>query len=107
MDDRLPPIGLSPLILLHPDDTVFVCRETIQPGQALPIDGVTVIAVETIEVGHKIARFDLKSGDKILKYGAPIGSLTLDTPKGRHVHLHNMQSDYISSHTRTASGGAH
>ena len=44
-------------------------------------------------------------GEKISKYGAPIGSMTLATPKGGHVHLHNMKSDYIATHMRDTVGG--
>ncbi|UDF03095.1 UxaA family hydrolase [Asticcacaulis sp. AND118] len=97
----------SPLILLHPDDNVAVCRQAIAPGTDVPVAGDLLSVREPIEVGHKVAVRDLKAGDKIFKYGAPIGSMIRDTPKGGHVHMHNMKSDYISSHTREASGGTH
>ncbi|WAC49863.1 UxaA family hydrolase [Asticcacaulis sp. SL142] len=95
---------ISPLILLHPDDNVLVCRAPITAGFETVIDGDTVIIPAAIEVGHKVARGDLQAGDKILKYGAPIGSMTADAKRGDHVHLHNMKSDYISSHTRKIVG---
>jgi hypothetical protein len=66
------------------------------------IDGVTTALREEIQVGHKIARRALSAGDSVIKYGAPIGSITVTVAAGGHVHLHNMKSDYISSHTRTA-----
>lgn len=93
---------IAPLILLHPDDNVLVCRVPIAAGFETAIDGDTVTIAAAIEVGHKVARTDLKTGDKILKYGAPIGSMTADARRGDHVHLHNMKSDYIPSHTRKA-----
>ena len=55
---------------------------------------------EEIQVGHKIACYALKAGYKVIKYGAPIGLMTEAVDAGRHVHLHNMKSDYIASHTR-------
>ena len=94
----------SPLILLHPDDNVFVLREDIETGQILNIDGQSVTAIAALIVGHKIARTDLKAGQKIYKYGAPIGSMTSNVLTGEHVHLHNMKSDYISTHTRKVTG---
>ncbi|WP_140984137.1 UxaA family hydrolase [Asticcacaulis tiandongensis] len=94
----------SDLILLHDHDNVLVCRQVIEPGVRLVIDGAEVVAGERIEVGHKVARRDLSVGDKIIKYGAPIGSMTGAAPKGGHVHLHNMKSDYIPSHTRKVVG---
>jgi len=88
------------LILLHPDDNVLVCVAPIGAGDAVTIDGVAVAAAEEIVVGHKVARRALAQGEKVLKYGAPIGSMTRPVERGGWVHMHNMKSDYIASHTR-------
>lgn len=95
---------MNPFILLHPDDTVLVCREATQAGASIEIDGAPVTLTHTIEVGHKIARHALAIGDKVLKYGAPIGSMTAEAQAGEHVHMHNMKSDYIATHTRKVVG---
>jgi hypothetical protein len=92
-----------PAILLHPDDNILVCRAPIAEGDEIPIDGRRVVSATAIDIGHKIARRDLKAGDKIIKYGAPIGSAVADIRIGAHVHLHNIKSDYIATHTREAS----
>ena len=92
------------LILLHPDDNVLVLSAPIRVGDALTIDGRPLTATANVEVGHKVARHALAAGDKILKYGAPIGSMTRPAAVGDHVHMHNMKSDYIASHTRRATG---
>lgn len=92
------------LILLHPDDNVLVLGAPVRVGDALTIDGRSVIAATNVEVGHKVARHALAVGDKVLKYGAPIGSMTAAASAGDHVHMHNMKSDYIASHTRQATG---
>lgn len=88
------------LILLHEADTIMVCTSPIQPGDRIEIDGSPIAAQEAIGVGHKVARGNLAAGDKVIKYGAPIGSITSPTPAGGWVHLHNMKSDYIASHSR-------
>lgn len=93
-----------PLILLHPDDNVAVCRQGIDAGTMVTFTGLSFLVPDAIEVGHKVAVRDLVAGEKVFKYGAPIGSMTRDTAQGGHVHLHNMKSDYISSHTREATG---
>ena len=90
------------LILLHPDDNVLICVRAIEAGDILPVSGGTIPAREGIAIGHKIARAPLSAGDKVIKYGAPIGSMTANAVSGDWVHMHNMKSDYISSHTRTA-----
>ena len=59
-------------------------------------------APRAVAVGHKVARHALTPGDKVLKYGAPIGSMTSAAEPGEWVHMHNMKSDYIASHTRDA-----
>jgi D-threo-aldose 1-dehydrogenase len=87
-------------ILLHPDDNVLVCIAPIAAGDRLETGGETVIAAADVAVGHKLARRALKAGDKIFKYGAPIGSMTAPAEPGEWVHAHNLKSDYISTHTR-------
>ena len=88
------------LILLHPDDTILVCVTPAAAGDCLSIDGAEIVAAESVGVGHKIARRALAPGDKVVKYGAAIGSVTQHVEPGRWVHLHNMKSDYIASHSR-------
>lgn len=90
-------------IVLHPADNLMVVCRPLSKGQALTIDGNRVTIVEDIPVGHKIAKISIKRGDKIIKYGAPIGSALADIKQGQHIHLHNMKSDYIASHTREAT----
>lgn len=91
----------GPLILLHPDDNVLICVAPIAAGDSLPTSAGAIPAREDIMVGHKVARWALSAGDKIIKYGAPIGSMTAAAPPGEWVHMHNMKSDYIAAHSRT------
>ncbi len=98
--------GTSRLILLHEDDNVFVVVAPIEAGDILTIGGGTLPAREGITVGHKIARHALAPGDKVIKYGAPIGSMTGHAQAGDWIHMHNMKSDYIAAHSRSAGEGA-
>ena len=50
-------------------------------------------------MGHKIALEKLKKGENIKKYAAPIGYASQDIAAGEHVHIHNMKSNYLNSHT--------
>ena len=94
-----------PVILLHPNDNVVVCRRAVLAGERVVIEGtVDFVAAQNVDVGHKMARVALPSGAKVIKYGTPIGSTTAAVAAGAWVHLHNMKSDYISAHTRTATG---
>jgi hypothetical protein len=94
-----------PVILLHPDDNVLVCRRSVVPGEHVLIDGVVDVVVQArVDIGHKLARVDLAAGVKVIKYGAPIGSTTASVRAGDWIHLHNMKSDYIGAHTRAVTG---
>lgn len=96
----------SPLLLLSPADNVLVCGRPVEAGDALEIDGHFFTAPQAVEAGHKIARHDLATGEKVFKYGAPIGSMTASAAAGDHVHLHNMKSDYIETHSRETASRA-
>lgn len=102
---EVPKVKIAKALLLHPDDTVLICIQPIALGDWLEIDGLKIAAVQSVAVGHKLARRALAPGDRVLKHGAPIGSMTKAAEPGEHVHAHNMRSDYMRSHTRQDSGG--
>jgi hypothetical protein len=85
------------LILLSPQDNICVACTHLAAGETVLIDGAAVVLRESIPLGHKLARRPIRAGEKITKYGAPIGSATGDIAVGAHVHLHNLKSDYIPS----------
>lgn len=94
------------LILLSPRDNVFVARAPISAGESILINGHVVQVAASLGMGHKMARSAISPGEKVLKYGAPIGSATAWIGRGEHVHLHNLKSDYTATHSlRTAPGG--
>jgi hypothetical protein len=90
------------LILLDPQDNVLVCGAPVSVGDDLWIDGDRVPAQQSLPIGHKVARRDLAVGDQVLRYGAPIGTVTAPTARGQHVHLHNLTSNYLASQARQA-----
>ncbi len=56
-------------------------------------DNVAVSLYEsTVPAGHKIALRDIKEGELVVKYGAPIGRATCDIKEGEWVHSHNLKS---------------
>lgn len=93
---------LPPLLLLHPEDNVFVARRTIGSDETVDVGGQLVRAGALIPLGHKVARFALPPGTPVVKHGAPIGSTIRAVAAGEHLHLHNMKSDYLPAYTRQA-----
>ena len=96
------------LLLLSPEDNVFVAIRAIERGSSLNIGGQAVRFAERIPLGFKVAARDISAGEKIFKYGAPIGSATREIIAGATVHVHNMKSDYLPTykpevHTRNDS----
>jgi (2R)-sulfolactate sulfo-lyase subunit alpha len=96
---------LPPLLLLHPDDNIVVARRDIAAGERVDLDGEALTIPAAVELGHKLARRALEPGARVLKYGAPIGSMKTGVARGEHVHLHNLRSDYIPSTTREGTDG--
>lgn len=96
MDDRL--------ILLAPNDTVAVVRSAIPEGARLWVSGQEITLGQAAAMGHKLACASMKPGDKVLKYGVSIGSVTASIGVGDHVHLHNMKSDYTPTYALDETG---
>jgi len=46
-----------------------------------------------LENGHKYARCDIKKGENVIKYGAPIGHALCDIKKDEHIHTHNLKTN--------------
>ena len=92
-------------VLLNKTDNVFVCCKQLLQGSSITLEGADVSMTADITVGHKIARQAISEGDKIIKYGVSIGSAIKDIALGEHIHMHNMKSDYIASHTRQNKAG--
>lgn len=91
------------LLLLHASDNVLVLRDQIAAGELIAVEGEKVRIQIALGLGHKLARRPISPGEKVVKYGAPIGSATAPIAVGDHVHTHNLRSDYTATHLR---GGA-
>lgn len=84
------------LICLNPNDNVAVALCDLKAGQEVTLmDGRALTLLEDIDFGHKVAVCDIPQGEKVLKYGLPIGSATRNIAAGEHVHVQNIKSDYI------------
>lgn len=91
------------LILLAPADNCVAVAASIHAGERLLFDGEVVEVRAAVSIGHKLARRDIRGGEKVFKYGAVIGSATRSIMRGEHVHLHNLASDYIATYVLPAS----
>ena len=92
------------VLRLSPEDNVGVATESIEAGESIHIGGRAVEICVRVPTGHKLALGTIAAGEKVLKYGAPIGSATCEIHPGEHVHTHNLESDYLPTHDRGAGG---
>lgn len=79
-------------IKIHPDDKVAVALEPLDAGSVIPVGKDGIVLAEDIPQGHKFAVVDILEGEKVIKYGAPVGIAKSDIKKGSWVHTHNMKT---------------
>lgn len=85
------------LLRLSSADNCLVVTRPLAAGETVEIEGRAVTLDQPIAVGHKVARKSVAAGEQILKYGAIIGHASAPIDSGRHIHTHNLESDYLQT----------
>jgi altronate dehydratase small subunit len=94
------PNPLDPrLVLLSPEDNCLIACSHLAGGTVVQLEGGSAALPHAIGLGHKLARRAIAAGEKVLKYGAVIGSLRVPVEAGEHIHTHNLGSDYTPTYT--------
>ena len=78
------------LLILNPKDNVAIALTDLRAGQAIEQDGRSLIALEDIPAGHKLALTEIASGECVVKYGEEIGRAKALIRQGAHAHVHNI-----------------
>jgi altronate hydrolase len=76
----------QPLILLHPDDDVAICRTQMMSG--MTVDGLRIKGL--IPSGHKVALRNIATGEAVRRYNQIIGFASKQIMAGDHVHTQNL-----------------
>lgn len=82
-------------IRLSAKDGVATMLRPAARGERLSVGGegaVEIEAAEDVPLCHKIALAAHAPGDRIFKYGEPIGEAVQAIAVGAHVHIHNLRS---------------
>jgi altronate dehydratase small subunit len=87
------------VLQLSSADNVGVVVATLRPGDTLVFESRNYAVDTDLPFGHKVAIRDISAGEKIIKFGSPIGSATRAIVAGEHVHTHNIKSDYFPTFT--------
>ena len=83
---------MNKFIRINEKDNVAVALSDLTTGMICTVDGIDVTLLADIPRGHKFALFPIGSGDKVIKYGDPIGIARCPIEAGCHVHTHNMRT---------------
>ncbi len=78
---------------INPADNVVVAIQAITKGTVLNIDGKSIIALDDVPAGHKIAIKDLAAGEDVVKYGYPIGHAREPKPAGSWMNENNIKTN--------------
>ncbi|MDD3395020.1 MAG: altronate dehydratase family protein [Anaerotignum sp.] len=85
------------MIIVNSKDSVAVALCDIKKGEICRYGALTVTAKDDIPFGHKLALFDVKEGENVIKYGSPIGHATQNIEKGAYLHVHNIKTNLAES----------
>ncbi len=88
------------LLRLVAADNVAVATVDFPAGAAAPLDDAEITLLDPVPMGHKAAVAAIAAGEKIVKYGCPIGSAVRAIRVGQHVHTHNIKSNYLPTRAR-------
>ena len=81
------------MIQIASGDNVAVALRPVAKGESVAVGGVTVMALEDIPQGHKMALRPIRAGENIIKYGFPIGHALSDAAPGAWMHVHNVKTN--------------
>jgi hypothetical protein len=79
-------------LVISDRDNVATALESIESGREIRAGAASIVVVEPIPRGHKLALRSISAGEPVVKYGSPIGTASVDIAAGAHVHTHNVAS---------------
>jgi altronate dehydratase len=83
---------MNAALVISERDNVATALEPLERGRAIEVAGTTLVILEPVPRGHKVALRRIAKGGPVVKYGSPIGTATSDIAAGEHVHVHNVAS---------------
>lgn len=81
------------ILVIHPSDNVGVALRAIDAGSTVQVQGRSIVTLQAIPQGHKMALVDIPAGGNVIKYGSPIGHATGDIGVGDWIHTHNLKTN--------------
>lgn len=72
---------------------MIVALTDLKKDEIIVVEDKEIQLKEDIRRGHKFAIEDIKEGENVMKYGAPIGHATKSIFKGEWIHSHNTKTN--------------
>lgn len=88
------------VLQIHASDNICVATRKLDAGTNVKCNGSQFVLQTDVALGAKLALVDLAAGNKVVKFGKPIGTLKADVKMGEYIHTHNLNSDYIPTYDR-------
>ncbi len=85
------------VVLAETDNVGIAVSDIAADEMARSAEGRAVKAGEPVPLGHKIALREIAAGERIVRFGVPVGIATSDIGPGRLVHIHNVRSQYLDN----------
>jgi (2R)-sulfolactate sulfo-lyase subunit alpha len=90
-------VSAPDFLIHHEGDHVAVAVQDVEPGErkAISMDSnreMTVLVLEAIPLGHKVALVDLDESKDVIEYGVRVGVTRQPIQAGQLVHIHNIRS---------------
>ncbi|SNR96808.1 D-altronate dehydratase [Anaerovirgula multivorans] len=80
-------------IKINSSDNVIVALTDLKKDEIIAFENKEIQLKEDIKRGHKFAIQDIKEGENVIKYGAPIGHATKTIETGKWIHSHNTKTN--------------
>jgi altronate hydrolase len=80
------------VLLINKNDNIVIAVEEINAGELIEVKNKKIKVISDIPVGHKIALKDFNEGEKVVRYGFPIGVAAEEIKQGEWVHTHNLKT---------------
>ena len=84
---------MTQYLRINPADNVAVALSELKAGTPIEVDNISLTLCTDIPAGHKFLLTPLRQGERIIKYGYPIGHITTNGMAGQLVDDRTIKTD--------------
>ncbi len=81
--------GIQPYLKIHPDDNVLVALRDLPLGTSISLQNGDLRLQQDVKAKHKFFINNMSAGDDVIMYGALVGKVQFDIPKGELMTTEN------------------